>query len=398
MPAPLSSLKILDFSTLLPGPFASMMLADLGAVVLRVESPTRPDLVRMLPTQIKGGSGTHETLNRSKLSIGLNLKHPDAVKIVQQLVNKYDIVLEQFRPGVMKRLGLDYDELRRHNPSLIFCSLTGYGQTGVYRNRAGHDLNYLALSGVSNYSRRKNESPVPLGIQVADIAGGSYHVVMGILAAVVHRQQTGEGQSIDISMADAMFSMNVFEGANWLAGGPGAEPESTWLNGGTFYDYYQTQDGRWVSVSSLETQFFAALIHAMELPETLLQTSLTDLEEQKMLKGILRKRFLERTWSEWESVFAYCDACVELVLEFPEAMEHQQFKDREMIKDVPVQDGSSRKQIASPFKFSSCKPEYRHVGVELGKQTDIVLKELGYTLEQIKKLKNSGVCADNKTK
>ena len=209
MPAPLSSLKILDFSTLLPGPFASMMLADLGAVVLRVESPTRPDLVRMLPTQIKGGSGTHETLNRSKLSIGLNLKHPDAVKIVQQLVNKYDIVLEQ---------------LRRHNPALIFCSLTGYGQTGVYRNRAGHDLNYLALSGVSNYSRRKNESPVPLGIQVADIAGGSYHVVMGILAALVHRQQTGEGQSIDISMADAMFSMNVFEGANWLAGGPGAEP------------------------------------------------------------------------------------------------------------------------------------------------------------------------------
>ena len=398
MPALLSSLKILDFSTLLPGPFASMMLADLGAVVLRVESPTRPDLVRMLPTQIKGGSGTHETLNRSKLSIGLNLKHPDAVKIVQQLVNKYDIVLEQFRPGVMKRLGLDYEELRRHNPALIFCSLTGYGQTGVYRNRAGHDLNYLALSGVSNYSRRKNESPVPLGIQVADIAGGSYHVVMGILAAVVHRQQTGEGQSIDISMADAMFSMNVFEGANWLAGGPGAEPESTWLNGGTFYDYYQTQDGRWVSVSSLETQFFAALIHAMELPETLLQTSLTDLEAQKMLKGILRKRFLERTWSEWESAFAYYDACVELVLEFPEAMEHQQFKDREMIKDVPVQDGSSRKQIASPFKFSAVKPEYRHVGVELGKQTDIVLKELGYTLEQIKKLKNAGVCADNKTK
>ena len=398
MPAPLSSLKVLDFSTLLPGPFASMMLADLGAVVLRVESPTRPDLVRMLPTQIKGGSGTHETLNRSKLSIGLNLKHPDAVKIVQQLVKKYDIVLEQFRPGVMKRLGLDYEELRRHNPALIFCSLTGYGQTGVYRNRAGHDLNYLALSGVSNYSRRKNESPVPLGIQVADIAGGSYHVVMGILAAVVHRQETGEGQSIDISMADAMFSMNVFEGANWLAGGPGAEPESTWLNGGTFYDYYQTQDGRWVSVSSLETQFFAALIHAMELPETLLQTSLTDLEAQKMLKGILRKRFLERTWSEWESAFAYCDACVELVLEFPEAMEHQQFKDREMIMDVPVQDGSSRKQIASPFKFSACKLEYRHVGVELGKQTDIVLKELGYTLEQIKKLKNAGVCANNKIK
>ena len=185
MPALLSSLKILDLSTLLPGPFASMIFADLGAEVLRVESPTRPDLVRMLPIQVKGGSATHATINRSKKSICLNLKNPDAVKIVKQLVSKYDIVLEQFRPGVMKRLGLDYEELRRHNPALIFCSLTGYGQTGPYRNRAGHDLNYLALSGISNYSRRKNESPVPLGIQIADIAGGSYHVVMGILAAVI---------------------------------------------------------------------------------------------------------------------------------------------------------------------------------------------------------------------
>jgi len=281
MSSPLSTLKILDFSNLLPGPFASMMLADLGAEILRIESPIRPDLVRMMRPKINGSSATHATLNRSKNSLALDLKHPGAVKIVQQLVGKYDIVLEQFRPGVMKRLGLDYEELRRHNPALIFCSLTGYGQTGPYRNRAGHDLNYLALSGVSNYSRRKNESPVPLGIQVADVAGGSYHVVMGILAAVVHRRQTGEGQAIDISMSDAMFSMNVFEGANWLAGAPEAQPESTWLNGGTFYDYYQTKDGRWISVSSLEPQFFTALLSAMELPETLLQTSLDDPEAQK---------------------------------------------------------------------------------------------------------------------
>ncbi len=396
MSSPLSTLKILDFSNLLPGPFASMMLADLGAEILRIESPIRPDLVRMMRPKINGSSATHATLNRSKNSLALDLKHPGAVKIVQQLVGKYDIVLEQFRPGVMKRLGLDYEELRRHNPALIFCSLTGYGQTGPYRNRAGHDLNYLALSGVSNYSRRKNESPVPLGIQVADVAGGSYHVVMGILAAVVHRRQTGEGQAIDISMSDAMFSMNVFEGANWLAGAPEAQPESTWLNGGTFYDYYQTKDGRWISVSSLEPQFFTALLSAMELPETLLQTSLDDPEAQKGLKNILRKRFLERSWTEWETAFADTDTCVELVLEFTEAMEHQQFKAREMIADVPASDGSSQKQIASPFKFSVCKAEYRHVGVELGEQTDMVLKELGYTTQQIEELKNDGACADNK--
>ena len=222
-------------------------------------------------------------------------------------------------------------------------------------------------------------------------------MVIGILSAVIHRQLTGEGQAIDISMADAMFSMNVFEGANWLAGGDGAEPESTFLNGGTFYGYYKTQDGRIVSVSSLEPHFFAALINAMELPETLLDISLSDQNSQKRLKKILKKRFLERPWSEWKAAFADCDACVELVLEFPEAMEHQQFKDREMFVDVPDSSGSAQRQIASPFKFSSCKPEYRHTGVELGEQTDMVLKELGYSLKQLNELKKAGVCEDYKT-
>ncbi len=395
MPAPLSSLKILDFSTLLPGPFASKTLADLGAEVLRVESSLHPDITRSIPDNVKGSLNAHASLNRSKHSIGLNLKHPEAIKIVNQLIKKYDIVLEQFRPGVMQRLGLDYDRLRKKNPSLIFCSLTGYGQTGAYRHRAGHDLNYLAISGVSNYSRRKNELPVPLGVQLADVAGGSYHVVIGILSAVIHRQLTGEGQAIDICMTDAMFSMNVFEGANWLAGGNGAEPESTFLNGGTLYDYYKTKDGRIISVSSLEPHFFAKLINAMDLPKTLSKTSLSDQKSQKRLKKILKKRFLERPWSEWEVVFADCDACVELVLEFPEAMCHQQFKDREMFVDVPDSSGSTQRQIASPFKFSLCEPEYRHVGVKLGEQTEMVLKALGYSIKKIKELTKAGICEVN---
>ncbi len=395
MPAPLSSLKILDFSTLLPGPFASKTLADLGAEVLRVESSLHPDITRSFPDNVKGSLNAHASLNRSKHSIGLNLKHPEAIKIVNQLIKKYDIVLEQFRPGVMQRLGLDYHRLRKKNPSLIFCSLTGYGQTGVYRHRAGHDLNYLAISGVSNYSRRKNELPVPLGVQLADVAGGSYHVVIGILSAVIHRQLTGEGQAIDICMTDAMFSMNVFEGANWLAGGNGAEPESTFLNGGTLYDYYKTKDGRIISVSSLEPHFFAKLINAMDLPETLSKISLSDQKSQKRLKKILKKRFLERPWSEWEVVFADCDACVELVLEFPEAMGHQQFKDREMLVDVPDSSGSTQRQIASPFKFSLCEPEYRHVGVKLGEQTEMVLKELGYSIKKINELTKAGICEVN---
>ena len=136
-------------------------------------------------------------------------------------------------------------------PGLIYCSLTGYGQTGPYRNRAGHDINYLALSGLSETSRRQNSGPVPFGFQMADIAGGSYHMVMAVLAAVIHRQQTGEGQYIDLSMTDAVFSMHALSGAEWLSGGEEPEAESGMLNGGTLYDYYETRDGRWISVGVL---------------------------------------------------------------------------------------------------------------------------------------------------
>ena len=193
-------------------------------------------------------------------------------------------------------------------------------------------------------------------------------------------------------MSDVMLSMDIFEGANWLAGAPEAKPESTLLNGSTFYDYYKTRDDRWISVSSLEPKFFAALLDAMELPATLLQITLDDPEAQTYLKKILQEKFLERPWPEWEAAFADIDACVELVLEFPEAMEHQHFKAREMIAEVPTLDGSAQKQIASPFKFSICKAEYRHVDAELGEQTEMVLKDLRYTEQQIEKLKYRRLC------
>ena len=183
----LSDVKILDLSTLLPGPYASMMLADLGAQVLRVDSPTRVDLVRELPPKIGDSSAAHQYLNRSKKSIALDLKQPEAIEIIKSLVKEYDVVLEQFRPGVMDRLGIGYKALKSINPKLIYCAITGYGQTGPYKDRAGHDLNYLAIAGISSYSKRKAQSPIPQGIQIADIAGGSLHSVIGILTALRHR-------------------------------------------------------------------------------------------------------------------------------------------------------------------------------------------------------------------
>ena len=189
MAGPLQGLKILDFTTLLPGPYATMMLADMGAEVLRVVSGTRLDLTTLLPPFIgkENISAILAYLGRGKKSLTLNLKDPRAITIVQQLLAEYDILIEQFRPGVMAKFGLDYDSLKERLPRLIYCSLTGYGQTGPMADRAGHDINYLARSGLMAYSGRKETGPVLTGMQIADIASGSYNSAVGILAAVVHR-------------------------------------------------------------------------------------------------------------------------------------------------------------------------------------------------------------------
>src|SRR5690606_2498274 len=192
----------LDFSALLPGPFGTMLLADMGAEVVRLESPGRPDMVRALPPMEDNISACHAYLNRSKKSLAVDLKKPAGVEIVKKLVQEYDIVVEQFRPGVMDRLGVGYEALRAANPRVIYCAITGYGQDGPYKDRAGHDMNYLSIAGITGYNGRKASGPAPINVQVADVAGGSFHAVMGILAAVIHREKTGEGQFVDISMTD----------------------------------------------------------------------------------------------------------------------------------------------------------------------------------------------------
>lgn len=391
MVGPLSSLKVLDFSTLLPGPFGTMVLADLGADVLRVESPTRPDMVRMMPPYENGQSAVHGYLNRSKRSLALDLKKPGAKEIIYELVKEYDIVVEQFRPGVMARLGIGYEDLVKHNPQLIYCAITGYGQDGPYKNRAGHDLNYLAIAGVGAYNGRKASGPAPMAVQVADIAGGSAHAVMGVLAAVIHRHQTGEGQMVDISMTDAAFSLHGLVAPNALLEGKNPELESTQLNGGTFYDYYQTQDGRWLSVAGLEPQFFVQFCQAIGKPELATKGLAMDEASVAKLKESIKTAIASQTFEHWQQVFAEVDACVEPVLNITEAVQHPQLAARKMIVQVPNGTGGEQTQVASPIKFSRCQASYKHVGATLGAHSLEVLAELGYSDEQVAKLKQQGV-------
>ncbi|MDN6870939.1 CaiB/BaiF CoA-transferase family protein [Pseudomonas citronellolis] len=390
MKGPLASLKVLDFSTLLPGPFASLLLADMGARVLRVESPTRMDLVRVLPPHDDGVSASHAYLNRNKRSIALDLKRPEAVEVVKQLVREYDIVLEQFRPGVMDKLGVGYEALKAINPKLIYVSITGYGQTGPYRDRAGHDINYLALAGVASYTGRKDTGPLPLGVQLADIAGGSLHGVMGLLAAVIHRQQTGEGQQVDISMTDCAFSLNGMAGAGYLACGvePGMEAQA--LNGGSFYDYYRTRDGRWFSVGSLEPQFMQQFCAAIGRPELAARGLSPKAEDQRLLKREIAIEFEKRDFADWRERFAAVDACVEPMLPLSEAVEHPQIQARGLVTEVPRGDGRSQRQMACPIRFSAGLPAPKHIGVAAGAHSAEVLAELGYSDEQVAALKAAG--------
>ncbi|RTE66474.1 CoA transferase [Amphritea opalescens] len=377
MKTPLKGLKVLDLSTLLPGPYATMMLADLGAEVLRVESASRHDLVRNMKPLVDGQSAAFSYLNRGKESLALNLKHPEAIELIDQLVGEYDILIEQFRPGVMARLGLDYERLKKVNPQLIYCSITGYGQTGPYRDKAGHDLNYLALSGAASHMGRKSSGPAPMGLQVADVAAGSHPAVIAILAAVIGRQSTGEGCYLDISMADNTLALQALMVPAALNGAPDPRPEGNFLNGGGFYDYYRTADDRYLSVGSLEPQFRQRLAQALNIQDN------PPLEDRQF-KTLLQQKFAKQDLENWCEELADQDICVEPVLTVKEAAEHPQFVARNMIATK----NSGERQIDSALGFEQqpIRPAPR-----CGEQGIKIMEKLGYSQTEIDTLREAGL-------
>lgn len=364
----LSGLKILDFSTLLPGPFATLMLADMGADVIHIESPSRMDLVRIMTPYADGQATAHAYLNRNKRSAAMDLKDPTNIEKIKELVAEYDIIIEQFRPNVMARLGLDYKTLSKINPRLIYCSITGYGQTGSHKDRAGHDINYIALSGIAGHSGRVNGLPPAMGIQIADVAGGSLHAVIGILAAIIERHTSGLGQHIDISMTDCAFSLNTMAGAAQVAGGEAQAPEQGMLNGATFYDYYKTQDGRFLSIGSLEPQFLMGLAQALALPELARLGSSMQPEDRVTVRALISEAIAAHPLDYWNQLFAALDVCVEPVLSMAEAVESKLAEQRSWVVDVPLEIGNAKtqKQLAHPIKYSRSQPVYRFVGRAVG--------------------------------
>jgi crotonobetainyl-CoA:carnitine CoA-transferase CaiB-like acyl-CoA transferase len=334
---PLAGLNILDFSTLLPGPWATAQLQSMGAQVTRIESPTHPDLLRAYPN-------TFAQLNGEKNTLVLDLKDSTSIATIKQQLRDVDILLEQFRPGVMQRLGLGYDALKAEYPQLIYCSLTGYGQTGPLAMQAGHDINYQALAGLASYNGAA--TPVTTAVQIGDIAGGSYPAMVAILAAVIERQQTGFGQHIDIAMADGALALNTLTAPEVLAGQPNPKARGNLLNGGSFYDYYETADQQWLAVGALEPKFFNALCQALGKPEWVSRFADYSDANQQSLKSDLRALFLQRTLQVWLSVLND-ECCVTPVLNLADALRHPQFVERGMV----CVDDQGKRYLNVPIRF-----------------------------------------------
>lgn len=382
----LNDLKILDFSTLLPGPYATLMLADMGAEVLKISSASKPDIVTDYPPFIEdtGISACQAWLGRNKKSMFLNLKAAEGVEIVKELVKEYDIVLEQFRPGVMDKLGIGYEDLKAVNPSVIYCSLTGYGQTGPLRDAAGHDINYMARSGIISHAGRKDSGPSLMNFQIADIAVGSLNSVIGILAAVNYRRNTGKGQYIDVAMMDGCVPFNSIDGASFLVSGKEPQREGERLNGGCVYDFYETKDGLYMSVGSLEPQFWSRFCMAIGREDLIEGTVWPENVEE--VKAQIRGIFKTKTRDEWTEVFEEYDACVQPVLNLKEALlEDEQIKAREMVVDVklPLHEGISVKQLATSVKLSECPCQYETAGYPAGYHTREIIQKLGLDYSQL---------------
>jgi crotonobetainyl-CoA:carnitine CoA-transferase CaiB-like acyl-CoA transferase len=291
----------------------------------------------------------------------------------------------------MDRLGVGYETLRAANPRLIYCAITGYGQTGPHRDRAGHDLNFMALAGILSHTGRQASGPPGLGVQVADVGGGAFGAITGILAAVIQRQLTGEGQMVDVSMFDLALAWNGLAAAEYLASGENPAYESGLLNGGTLYDTYRTADGRYLAVGSLEDKFWRGFCRAIDRLDLADRGIFGPAAGQPGLKDEIAATIAQRTLAEWMAVFGPLDVCVEPVLTVAEALAHPQTAARCLLVETARGDGTSQRQVAHPLRFSAGQPRYRHTGPRLGEHTVEVLGEAGYPGLEIAALQDASL-------
>lgn len=377
MEQPLQGIRILDLTRLAPGPYASLALANLGAEVIKIERPHFGDPLRYLARfGIDGGAIIFELLNRNKKSITLNLRAPKGKSILQELVRRSDVLLEGFRPGVMKRLGLDYETLAAVNPLLIYASLSGYGQTGPHHLRAGHDLNYIALGGLLALTGAKDGPPVIPGVPIADLVGGLW-MALGVAVALFGRAHSGRGQYLDIAMLDSIIALLAIPLADWLTTGHIPPRGQTWLTGKlACYHIYETADGGYMALGALEPEFWQAFCRAVGRPDW--QARQYDADQESLIAEVAAL-FRTQSRMHWTYLFAAYDCCCEPVLSLDEVFAHPQIVHRRLWHNG---------ELAMPLGGweTSHSP-----APALGQHTSEILAELGYTATDIEYLRKKRV-------
>jgi alpha-methylacyl-CoA racemase len=392
---PFDGLKVLDLSRLLPGGFCSLLLADFGADVVKVEDTGMGDYIRWSPPAFEGAEETAKgalflSLNRGKRSVRIDLKTEAGRDVLLRLARDADVLLESFRPGVLDRLGVGYELLRKENKGLVYCSITGYGQTGPYVHRSGHDMNYLGLNGVLAISGDADGPPIQAGAQIADLGGGALMAAFGILAALRERDRSGEGQFVDVSMFDGALSWLAMVAARVFAAGERPRRGAEVLSGSLLcYRPYRCADG-WVTLGALEPKFFAAWCHGVDRP---------DLVEHQFegpgsaAHAEVEQIFLERTRAEWAAFADAHDCCLEPVLEVEEALESELVRARDMVIEFEQPGAGLVKGLGMPVKLSRTPGRVRSGGPALGEHTEEVLREAGFAGDEIARLLADGAVA-----
>jgi len=383
----LKGLKMLDLSRLLPGPYCSLLLADLGVEVLKIEDSEQGDYMRRMGPSLKKDSAYFLALNRNKKSMILNLKTKEGKEIFYKLIDTYDILLEGFRPGVMDRLGIGYQELKSKNPRVIFCSLSGYGQNGPYKERSGHDINYIGLGGILELTGPKDGDPTIPGTQIADIGGGGMMAAIAILAAIVHREKTGEGQYLDVAMHDGVISWLSIHAGRYFMDNELPKRGEMHLSGRfACYQVYPTKDGRHISLGALEPKFWKNFCQAIGREDLVLKQFIEGEERVQIIKEI-RELFKTKTQKEWVEFFKNVDACLEPILSLGEVFQHPHVLHRKMVIEYEHPVEGKIRQVGNPIKSSQFPFEIRTPSPGWGEHTMEVLKEIGYSQKEIQHLK-----------
>ncbi|MCM2307156.1 MAG: CoA transferase [Sulfuritalea sp.] len=395
---PLAGLRVLDLTRLLPGPVATMHLADLGAEVIKIEDTGAGDYARTMGPgeRAAGGSGAagdslfFRLVNRNKKSLRLDLKQAAGVEVFLRLAQDADVIFESFRPGVVDKLGIGYEAVRAINPRIVYCAITGYGQTGPWADRAGHDINYLATAGlldqIGSHDGEHSGPPAIPNLQVGDLLGGALTPLLGVLAAVIGAKATGRGSHVDVAMTDAVLAHTIFPLVTTLVQGRPAPRGADLLTGGVpCYGVYRTADERYLAVGALEPKFWQALCAAIGRAD-LAPFGLATGSKGRAVKAELAAVLAARPLAHWEPVFAAADCCVTPVLRLDEAMAHPQIAAREMLVEV----GGGR-QYAPPCKLSAWPWAAATPAPAAGADSEAVLKAAGYVESDIARLRDSGV-------